>query len=85
MLRMRFQELRWASPSCRFGLFDKIVVRAGEGVAVIFVERAVETVGAALGDESDLSAGRTAAIGVVVGGGDAEFLDRVRERREGRT
>ena len=58
-------------------LLDEVIVGAGDGVAVVFVERAVEIVGAALGDESDLSAGGTAAIGVVVGGGDAKFLHGV--------
>ncbi len=66
----------------QLGLFDKIIVSAGEGVAVVLVEGAVEIVGATLGDERDLSAGGTAAIGVVVGGGDAKFLDGVEGNRE---
>ena len=37
----------------------------------------MELIGAALGDQRDLGAGGAAFIGVAVGGGDAELLDRI--------
>ena len=55
-----------------------------ESVAVVFVERPMELIGAALGDESDLTAGRAAQVRALAGDRDAEFLDRVERNRQDR-
>ncbi len=63
-----------------------VVVKPGVGgeksIAVVFVERAVKLVGAALGDERDLTAGRTSEVRAFAGDGDAEFLHRIERNGE---
>ena len=54
-------------------------VRGEEGVAVVFVERAVKLIRPALGKERDLTAGGAAEVGAFAGYGDAKFLGRSRE------
>ena len=67
----------------QLGLLDEVVVRAGQRVAVIFIERTVVTVRSALGHE------RPARRKIVLGqrcssGRDAEFLHRIRRYRQNR-
>ena len=58
------------------GALKEPVIGAGSGIAIVFVQRTMKVVRAALGDQRDLGAGRPALIGIVVGGCNAEFLDR---------
>src|SRR6476620_7551141 len=69
-------------PTRQFCLLNEIVVGAGDGVAHVFIRRAVEVVCAAFGYESNLSARTGTLIRVVVGGSHAEFLDGVQCHRE---
>src|SRR5207302_9543074 len=55
----------------------KPVVGGGNSRAIVFVERAVEIVGAALGHQIYLRAGRAAAIGIGLAGDDAKFLQGI--------
>src|SRR5579864_6622877 len=57
-----------------YSRLDEPVVRAGYGVAMVFVERTVKIVCAALGDQCHLGSGTVALVGIVVRGGHAEFL-----------
>ena len=61
----------------KFGGLDQVVVGAGGGVAQIFIDRAVKLVAPTLGDQCDLCARSLTLISSVVGGGDAEFLNRI--------
>src|SRR5579863_666479 len=50
---------------------------------MVFVERTVEAIGAALRHKVDLRSGRTAGSSVVVAGGHAEFLQGVERGAHG--
>src|SRR5712691_10476423 len=53
------------------------VVGVKHGVAHIFKERAVPTVGARLGEHVDDTVGKAAILGAIAVGLDAEFLDGI--------
>src|ERR1700674_2866512 len=76
-------EIRLAAS--RFRSFDKEVVGAGDGVAVVFVEGTVETVCPALGDQRHLGSRTGTLIGVVVGRCYPELLDRIKSGRQHRS
>src|SRR3954468_3702375 len=63
-------------------LFVEPIVRRGEGGPVVLIKRAVKTIVTALGQHHDLRAGGASGVSVGVGGGDAEFLDRVERRTQ---
>src|SRR5690242_21909144 len=56
------------------GLLQEPVIGLANGIAVEFVEIAMEVVGAALGDHGDLRPRRAALGGAVIGSRDTEFL-----------
>ena len=57
-------------------------VGRGNCVAVVFVGRAVQLIGAALGDQHHLAARRPALIGALAGDGDAKLLDGIQWNRQ---
>src|SRR5437879_13776373 len=63
-------------PVLEFGLLDKEIIGAGDGIAHVFVCGSVEGIRAALGDESHLSTGALPLISTVIRRCDAEFLNR---------
>src|SRR5262249_32839582 len=70
--------------AARFGCLYEIVIRTGDGVAVILVKRSVERIGTTFRDQCHLGAGSSALIGIVIGSGHAEFLHGIEGRRQHR-
>ena len=61
----------------QFRRLYEIIVGAGGGVAVIFVERTVKIVGATFGNERHLCARGASLVGIGIRGCDSELLDGV--------
>src|SRR5205807_2105407 len=70
-------------PRIYLGLFVEPIVRLAKIRAVVFVQRTVEIVCAALSDQAHLCARRPARISVRVAGGYTEFLDRIERSSKG--
>ena len=66
------------------GRLDEIVVGAEKRVAIVLVDGAVEIIGAALGDQSNLSSGSRTFVGAIVGRGYAKLLNRIKRDGENR-
>ena len=62
---------------------EPVVGRVGR-VAVVFVSRAVQLIGAAARDQGNLAAGGTPRRCTLAGDGDAEFLHRIKRHRQRR-
>ena len=59
------------------GAVAEPVVGLGEGVAIVLVGRTVELIGAALGDDGDLTTAGAAEVGAQSGNRGAELLNRI--------
>ena len=84
MFRFRTCDGLWRV-ALQLGLFEEVIVGTEVGVAIVFVGRAMKVVGAALGDEVDLRAARTAGIGFGIARGDAKLFEQSPELPGGRT
>ena len=66
-----------------FGVLVEPAIGGGDGGTILFIERAVKLVGAALGDESDLPTRGAPLVGIVADRCDAKFFDRVERGADG--
>ena len=64
-------------PTAQLRLFIEPIVGHANGRAVVFIHGPMKLIGSTLGDEVDLRSGRSAGTGVIVAGGDTEFLEGV--------
>ncbi len=67
---------------CTLGQFVEVIVGAGVGVAMVFVDRTVNAVGAAFGHQCHLGAAGSSLVGVGIGGGDAKLLYGIERHRQ---
>src|SRR5260370_14096776 len=64
------------------GAVAEPIVGLGEGVSIVLVGRAVELIGAAFGDDGDLTTAGAAEIGAQSGDGGTELLNRIERNGE---
>src|SRR4029077_4010027 len=72
-------QLEWfiRSADVELGLLHQVVISAGDGIAQVFISRAMEGICPALGHQGDLRSRALPLIGAVVGGGHTKFLNGI--------